>query len=210
MSVHSLQCPTGTYTAARATGCATPAAPPRTGLRPWTLALMGTWMPRCSKSCTQTLHPGKEATQGRQEGLRGRGSRQEAPPPQGLATPQMVQRQNTSAQWARPSPHPPDQVRWGVTQQMSPRHTPKGEKKKSSVASGWVRSEVEGPGPSPLVVVQLPSPVRFFATPWTTSHPAAQRASLTFTISRSWLKFMCTALVIHPAISSSVSLSMSP
>ena len=132
MSVHSLQCPTGIYTAARATGCATPAAPLRTGLRPWTLALMGTWMPRCSKSCTQTLHPGKEATQGRQEGLRGRGSRREAPPPRGLATPQMVQMQNTSAQWAWPSPHPPDQVRWGVTQQMSPRDTPKGKEEKFS------------------------------------------------------------------------------
>ena len=51
---------------------------------------------------------------------------------------------------------------------------------------------MEGPGPSPLAVVHLPSPVQFFATPWTTAH----QASLSFTISRSLLKFMCTASVI--------------
>lgn len=65
LNVCSLQCLTDTCTAAQATDCATPAALPRTGLHPWTSALMGTWMPRCSESCTQIPHQGKEAEWGR-------------------------------------------------------------------------------------------------------------------------------------------------
>ena len=50
------------------------------------------------------------------------------------------------------------------------------------------------------VVVELLSHVQLFVTPWT----AECQASLSFTISRSLLKFMSTESVIHPIISSSV------
>ena len=42
-----------------------------------------------------------------------------------------------------------------------------------------------------VVVVKSPSHVRFFATPWTTAH----QASLSSTVSWSFLKFMCIELV---------------
>ena len=43
-----------------------------------------------------------------------------------------------------------------------------------------------------VVVVQSQSPVRLFATPWTTAH----QVSLSSTISQSLLKFMCIASVM--------------
>lgn len=43
--VCSLQCLMGICTATQATGCAMPAALPRTGPNPWTSALTGKWMP---------------------------------------------------------------------------------------------------------------------------------------------------------------------
>ena len=43
-----------------------------------------------------------------------------------------------------------------------------------------------------LNVVQLPSCVRLFVTPWTATH----QASLSFTISQSLLKFMCIELMM--------------
>lgn len=39
-----------------------PVALLRTGARPWTSALMATWMSQCSGSCTQIPHQGKEAS----------------------------------------------------------------------------------------------------------------------------------------------------
>ena len=48
------------------------------------------------------------------------------------------------------------------------------------------------PKPSSFVVVQLPSHVRLFATPWT----AARRAPLSFTVSQSFLRFMSIESVI--------------
>ena len=51
-----------------------------------------------------------------------------------------------------------------------------------------------------VVIVQLLNHVQLFATPWT----AARQASLSFTISGSYLKLMCTESVCHPTISSSV------
>ena len=47
------------------------------------------------------------------------------------------------------------------------------------------------PNPPALVLVQLLSCVRLFATPWTRAH----RASLSFTISWSWLKFMLESVM---------------
>ena len=43
-----------------------------------------------------------------------------------------------------------------------------------------------------MVVVQLLSRVRLFVTPWT----AARQASLSFPVSRSLLRLMCTGLVM--------------
>ena len=51
-----------------------------------------------------------------------------------------------------------------------------------------------------VVVVQLLSHIWLFVTPWT----ATRQAFLSFTISKSLLKFMCIESVIHPTISSSV------
>ena len=53
-----------------------------------------------------------------------------------------------------------------------------------------------------VVVVELLSPVGFFAIPWT----AARQASLSFTISWSLLKLMSIKLAMPPTMSSSVSL----
>ena len=53
-----------------------------------------------------------------------------------------------------------------------------------------------------VVVVQSPSCVRLFVTPWT----VACQASLSITISRSLLKFMSIDQWCHPAISSSITL----
>ena len=46
-----------------------------------------------------------------------------------------------------------------------------------------------------IVVVQLPSHVQLFATPWTAAH----QASLSLSISWSLLKFMSIALVMLPS-----------
>ena len=54
-----------------------------------------------------------------------------------------------------------------------------------------------------LNVIQLLSPVRFFVTPWTAAH----QASLSFTISQSWLKLMSIESVMPSTISSSVPFS---
>ena len=62
------------------------------------------------------------------------------------------------------------------------------------LSSGWRglrRWRSQDTGPADVVVVQLLSRVRLFATPWT----AARQASLSFTISQSSLKLMCIGSV---------------
>ena len=53
-----------------------------------------------------------------------------------------------------------------------------------------------------LVVVELPSHVQLFATPWTASH----QASLSLTNLQSWPKFMSINWWCHPTILSSITL----
>ena len=70
-----------------------------------------------------------------------------------------------------------------------------------SFPAGRIRSlkSVLLPPPSWVVFVQSLSHVQLFATRWTVAH----QASLSFTISRSWLKLMSMSQWCHPAISSS-------
>jgi len=53
-----------------------------------------------------------------------------------------------------------------------------------------------------VAVVQLPSRVQLFTTPWTASH----QASLSLTISQSWPRFMSIDWWCHPAVLYSVAL----